>query len=88
MNTPAILGTDFSEEAYQWLKNKNIKLPKVTLLHVQDEVKIAGRLGHKLEEFNKIDTIRSMATKKIARHGNHVIIDVPHLLPGMNYPNP
>ena len=50
--------SDFSEEAYQWLKNRNIKLPKVTLLHVQDEVKIARHLDHKLEEFNKIDAER------------------------------
>lgn len=50
--------SDFSEEAFQSLKNLDVKLPKVTLLHVQDEVKIGKHLEHKLDEFNKIDTER------------------------------
>lgn len=50
--------SDFSEEAFQSLKNLDMKLPKVTLLHVQDEVKIGKHLEHKLDEFNNIDTQR------------------------------
>lgn len=50
--------SDFSEEAFQTIKNLAVKLPKVTLLHVQDEVKIGKHLEHKLDEFNKIDTAR------------------------------
>ncbi|MCA1759431.1 MAG: universal stress protein, partial [Bacteroidales bacterium] len=50
--------SDFSEEAFQSLKNLDVNLPKVTLLHVQDEVKIGKHLEHKLDEFNKIDTER------------------------------
>lgn len=50
--------SDFSEKAFQWIRDQNIKLPKVTLLHVQDEVKIGKHLKHKLDEFNRIDTER------------------------------
>lgn len=50
--------SDFSEEAFQWIKNQDIKMHKVTLLHVQDEVKIGKHLEHKLDEFNRIDTER------------------------------
>ena len=50
--------SDFSEEAFQWIKSQKIKIPKLTLLHVQDEVKIGKHLEHKLEEFNKIDADR------------------------------
>ncbi|MFW5830894.1 MAG: universal stress protein [Prolixibacteraceae bacterium] len=56
--------SDFSEEAFQSLKNMDVKLPKVTLLHVQDEVKIGKHLEHKLDEFNKIDTERLNRLKK------------------------
>lgn len=55
--------SDFSENAFQWIKNQNIKLPRITLLHVQDEVKIGKHLEHKLAEFNKIDTDRLIRMK-------------------------
>jgi nucleotide-binding universal stress UspA family protein len=54
--------SDFSEEAFQWLKNQAIQLPKVTLLHVQDEVKIK-HLEHRLDEFNTIDAERLLRLK-------------------------
>lgn len=50
--------SDFSEAAFQLIKNQNIKIPKVTLIHIQDEVKIGDHLKQKLDEFNKIDTER------------------------------
>ncbi len=50
--------SDFSENTFQRIKNLNAKLPKVTLMHVQDEVKIGKHLEHKLDEFNRIDTER------------------------------
>lgn len=50
--------SDFSEEAFQWIKNQQVKTPRLTLMHVQDEVKIGKHLEHKLEEFNRIDTER------------------------------
>lgn len=50
--------SDFSEAAFQLIKNQDIKLPKVTLIHIQDEVKIKDHLEHKLDEFNQIDTAR------------------------------
>jgi len=56
--------SDFSEEAFQYLKEMEEKLPKVTLLHVQDEIKIGKHLDFKLEEFNKIDTQRLIRLKK------------------------
>ncbi|MFN2396840.1 MAG: universal stress protein, partial [Bacteroidales bacterium] len=56
--------SDFSEEAFQSLKNLDVNLPKVTLLHVQDEVKIGKHLEHKLDEFNKIDNERLNRLKK------------------------
>lgn len=53
-----LLPTDFSdtvEQAYQWLKAREVELPKLTFMHIQDEVKIGKHLEHKLEEFNQID---------------------------------
>jgi nucleotide-binding universal stress UspA family protein len=50
--------SDFSENAFQWLKKQPATLPKLTILHIQDEVRIARHLEHKLEEFNRIDTAR------------------------------
>ena len=50
--------SDFSEEAFQWIKNQQVKIPKLTLFHVQDEVKIGEHLEHKLDEFNNIDSER------------------------------
>lgn len=50
--------SDFSENAFQWLKNQSVGLDKLTLLHIQDEVRIAKHLEHKLEDFNRIDRAR------------------------------
>ncbi len=47
--------SDFSEAAFQWIKNQQVEIPELTLMHVQDEVKIDKHLKHKLEEFNAID---------------------------------
>jgi nucleotide-binding universal stress UspA family protein len=56
--------SDFSEAAFQWIKDRAIAMPKVTLMHVQDEVKIGGHLLDKLEEFNRIDRGRLERLKK------------------------
>lgn len=56
-----LLTTDFSdssENAFQWLKNNIGHIPRLTLMHVQDEVRIKKHLEDKLEEFNKIDLAR------------------------------
>lgn len=50
--------SDFSENAFQWLKNEVSPVPKLTLMHIQDVVRIAKHLENKLEEFNQIDTAR------------------------------
>ncbi len=50
--------SDFSEEAFQWIKNQQVRIPKLTLFHVQDEVKIGKHLEYKLDEFNNIDAER------------------------------
>lgn len=50
--------SDFSEKAFQWIRNCSAKFKKLSLLHVQDEVKIGKHLEHKLDEFNTIDTER------------------------------
>lgn len=50
--------SDFSESAFQLIKIQSIKIPKLTLLHIQDEVKIGDHLKHKLDEFNQIDEAR------------------------------
>ncbi len=65
--THILLPTDFSdsvEQAYQWLKSREVPLPKLTLLHVQDEVKIGKHLKDRLDEFNRIDTERLERLKK------------------------
>lgn len=50
--------SDFSENAFEWIANQKVPMPKVTLMHVQDEVKIGKHLQDKLEDFNRIDTER------------------------------
>lgn len=62
--------SDFSEAAFQLIEKQDIKLPKVTLLHIQDRVKIGDHLIHKLDEFNQIDTARlnRIKTALIAAH--------------------
>ncbi len=62
-----LFSTDFSdtaEEAFQWLKAREVSLPKLTLMHVQDEVRIGKHLKHRLEEFNRIDGERLERLKK------------------------
>lgn len=49
--------SDFSENAFQWLKNQLAPVPRLTLMHIQDVVRIK-HLEHKLEEFNQIDEAR------------------------------
>jgi len=50
--------SDFSENAFRWLANRLAPIPKLTLLHIQDAVRISKHLENKLEEFNRIDTAR------------------------------
>lgn len=50
--------SDFSENAFQYIKDLSTSIPKITLLHIQDEVKIDKYLHDKLDEFNRIDTQR------------------------------
>jgi nucleotide-binding universal stress UspA family protein len=50
--------SDFSENAFQWLKSQMTPIPKLTLMHIQDIVKIAKHLEDKLDEFNQIDMAR------------------------------
>lgn len=50
--------SDFSENAFQWLKSQLAPIPKLTLLHIQDLVRISRHLENKLEEFNRVDTAR------------------------------
>ena len=50
--------SDFSENAFQWLTKQPASVSKLTLLHIQDAVRIARHLEDKLDEFNRIDTMR------------------------------
>ncbi len=50
--------SDFSENAFGWLKSQMAPIPKLTLMHIQDVVRIAKHLEDKLDEFNQIDTAR------------------------------
>lgn len=60
--TPHVLLTTdfstFSENAFQWLKNQLVSVSYLTLLHIQDSVRIAKHLEDKIDEFNRIDTAR------------------------------
>lgn len=72
--------SDFSEAAFQFLANQQIDIPELTLMHVQDEVKIDKHLKHKLEEFNAIDNERlnrlsSSFREKHPEAKVHVIIE-------------
>ncbi len=61
INQHVLLTTDFSDfsgNAFQWLKNQLAPLPMLTLMHIQDIVKISKHLEDKLEEFNRIDSAR------------------------------
>ncbi len=50
--------SDFAEEAFQTLKALKGNIAELTLMHIQDEVRIKDHLSSKLDEFNKIDTAR------------------------------
>lgn len=50
--------SDFSEYAFQYLKNNVSPIHQLTLIHIQDIVRISKHLEEKLEEFNQIDTVR------------------------------
>lgn len=60
--------SDFSENAYQWLKNHMGPIPRLTLMHIQDMVRIARHLEDKLAEFNQIDTARLQRLKEEFHH--------------------
>ncbi len=57
--------SDFSENAFQWLKNSFTNISKLTLLHIQDEERIEKHLKEKLHEFNLIDTERLNRLKEV-----------------------
>lgn len=60
--------SDFSENAFQFLKNHLAPVPKLTLMHIQDVNRIAKHLEDKLEEFNDIDTKRLQRLKEEFNH--------------------
>jgi len=73
--------SDFSEGAFQWLNELVAAPKKLTLLHVQDEVKIKDHLENRLEEFNRIDQARLERLKEafVQKHSEtHVQILIPY----------
>ncbi len=50
--------SDFSENAFRWLRDQVAPVPLLTIMHIQDSVRISRHLEDKLEEFNRIDTAR------------------------------
>jgi nucleotide-binding universal stress UspA family protein len=67
LNHHVLLTTDFSEfseNAFQWFKNRFTLVPKLTIMHIQDIARIAKHLDDKLDEFNRIDTERLERLKK------------------------
>ncbi len=67
INQHILLSTDFSdfaEEAFQLIKSIKQEIPELTLLHIQDEVRLKEHLESKLEEFNNIDSKRLNRLKK------------------------
>lgn len=79
-----LYATDFSdtaERAFSYLEKLVEKGAKnVTLLHVQDKVKISGHLEHRLEEFNQIDKERMERLKAelIKKGAAAVKIEIPY----------
>jgi nucleotide-binding universal stress UspA family protein len=69
--------SDFSENSFEWLKNHMTSVPRLTLLHIQDAVRIK-HLENRLEEFNQIDTARLERLRKEFRqvHPETVISNV------------
>ncbi len=71
--------TDFSdpsEHAFQCLLEQTFAIKRLTLLHVQDEVKIGSHLKNRLEEFNRIDNERlnRLAQAFIQKHPESEIV--------------
>jgi nucleotide-binding universal stress UspA family protein len=60
--------SDFSENAFQVLKNQVTSADQLTLMHIQDVARISKHLEDKLEEFNKIDTARLERMKEEFNH--------------------
>ncbi|HBB93115.1 MAG TPA: hypothetical protein DC042_15730 [Bacteroidales bacterium] len=69
--------SDFSENSFEWLKTHMTSVPKLTILHIQDAVRIK-HLENRLEEFNQIDTARLERLRKEFRqvHPETVISNV------------
>lgn len=86
MNQHVLLTTDFSdfsENAFQVLKNHVTTVPQLTLMHVQDIARIANHLEDKLEEFNQIDTARLERMKEEFSHAHpetkiRIVLDYGH----------
>lgn len=72
--------TDFSDNAdlaFSYVQNMvSDGVKKVTLLHVQDQVRISPHLMDKLEEFNRIDTARLEEMKKVLQSKGDVEVDI------------
>ncbi len=60
--------SDFSENAFQVVKNQLAPVPQLTLMHIQDVARISKHLENKLEEFNQIDTARLQRMKEEFNH--------------------
>lgn len=60
--------SDFSENAFQYLKKNLSPIPQLTLMHIQDVARISKHLEEKLEEFNQIDTARLERMKEEFSH--------------------
>jgi len=79
-----LYATDFSDNSHRaFLYMEEIVrrgCKNVTLIHVQDRVRIERHLEHKLEEFNKIDAERlEMLKKKLAEIGaENVLVKIPY----------
>jgi len=61
INQHILLASDFSdssEYAFQWIKNQIRHIPRLTLMHIQDIARITKHLEDRLDEFNRIDTVR------------------------------
>ncbi|MDD4201100.1 MAG: universal stress protein [Eubacteriales bacterium] len=72
--------TDFSTNAdiafSKILEMAPGRAEKITLLHVQDTVKLSPHLDYKIEEFNRIDTARLEGMKKLIHEKGNIEVDV------------
>lgn len=79
--------TDFSDtaqRAYDYVENMVEEgCKKVTIMHVQDKIKIDKHLAHKLDEFNKIDAERiGMLKERLEKKGaSNVQMKIPYGIP-------